>query len=415
MARREICGSRNCRNISTGCYNHQVGFKLSKNVKMLGIVSFLNDASTDMIYPLIPIFLTKVLGASLPMVGLIEGIAESTASLMKVFSGWLSDKLHRRKPLTVLGYALSMISKPLLAFAQAPWHVLLVRFSDRFGKGIRQAPRDALIADSTAQKHLGFAYGFHKALDTLGAVAGPILALILLPLLNNDLRKLFLLSFVAAFLALLALVFFVKEHRAAPRATAFPKLSLKLLPTQYKFFLLAIAIFSIGNFSDSFLFLRAQNVGVAIMLIPILYALANIVFAATATPFGKLADKIGPKKIITAGYLVFALTHVGFAFIASPTMVWLLFPMYGLFSAMTESLQKTITVEISDPQLKGTMLGLMHMTIGLCQLPASVIAGFLAGKISGGAPFLFGSATAVIAAGILIATFVSQRLRKQPQ
>ncbi len=379
--------------------------KLSKNVKALGVVSFLNDASSDMIYPLIPIFLTKVLGATLPMVGLIEGLAESTASLLKVFSGWLSDKLRRRKPLTVIGYSLSAVSKPLLAFAQMPWHVLLVRFSDRFGKGIRQAPRDALIAESTDKKNLGLAYGFHKMMDTLGATAGPLIAVILLPALNDDLRLLFLFSFVASFLAILTLIFFVREKRTGDFSRPLPKLSLKILPRSYKFFLLALAIFSLGNFSDSFLFLRSQNVGISIALIPILYALSNIFFAGFATPFGKLADRIGPYKIIIAGYVIFALTHIGFALFASPITVWFLFPLFGVFSAMTESIQKIVAVQTSDPLIKATSLGFMHTTIGVCQLPASVLAGVLWEKFGPRMPFFFGSMTAIIAALILISVF----------
>lgn len=378
-------------------------------MKALGVVSFLNDASSDMVYPLIPIFLTKTLGASLPMVGLIEGIAESTASLLKVFSGWLSDKLRRRKPLTVLGYGLSMIAKPMLAFAQAPWHVLFVRFSDRFGKGLRQAPRDALIAESTQRTHLGFAYGFHKMMDTLGATAGPLLAMILLPLLNQNIRSLFLLSFVASALALVTLVLFVKEKSASQHSAAFPKLSLKNLPRSYKIFLLAIAVFALGNFSDSFLFLRAQDVGISAVLIPLLYALSNMFFAAFATPMGKLADRIGAPRVIMAGYLIFALTHVGFALFASQNTMWILFPLFGIFSAMTESVQKIIAVQTSDPDLKGTMLGLMHTTVGICQLPASLIAGILWARFGVHMPFFFGSAMAVIAIFLLFAAFYSTK------
>lgn len=379
--------------------------KLSKNVKVLGVVSFLNDASSDMVYPLIPIFLTKTLGASLSMVGLIEGIAESTASLLKVFSGWLSDKLHKRKPLTVAGYGLSMLAKPLLAFAQAPWHVLFVRFSDRFGKGLRQAPRDALIAESTQRAHLGFAYGFHKMMDTLGATIGPLLAMILLPVLNQNIRSLFLLSFVASALALVTLILFVKEKSNSQHSAALPKLSLKNLPRSYKIFLLAIAVFALGNFSDSFLFLRAQDVGISAVLIPLLYALSNLFFATFATPFGKLADRIGAPKIIIAGYFVFALTHAGFALFASPNTMWILFPLFGIFSAMTESVQKIIAVQTSDPDLKGTMLGLMHTTIGICQLPASLAAGILWDRFGVQAPFFFGSSTAIIAILLLCIAF----------
>lgn len=386
--------------------------KLSKNVKALGVVSLLNDASTDMIYPLIPIFLTKVLGASFVSVGIIEGIAESTASLLKVFSGWLSDKLKKRKIITVLGYSLSMFSKPMLAFAQSSWHVLLVRFFDRFGKGIRQAPRDALIAESTDSHMLGYSYGFHKMMDTIGATLGPLLAFLLLPVFNNNLRSLFLFSFVASMLAVLTLITFVKEKKEPAYAPPIHKLSLKSLRPTYKLFLLAIAIFTIGNSSDAFLFLRAQNLGIAAFLIPILYALGNIFFAAFATPFGKLADRIGAGKIFIAGYFVFALTYFGFGFAQSGFWVWVLFPLYGLFSAMTDSIQKTITVKITDPEHKGTMLGLTATTIGIFQLPASVIAGLLWEKIGVSFPFYFGSITAIISALLLSAVFLKTKTQR---
>lgn len=383
--------------------------KLSKNVKALGVVSLLNDASSDMVYPLIPIFLTKTLGASYATVGLIEGIAESTASLLKVFSGWLSDRLRKRKLLIVFGYTLSAVSKPLLAFAQIPLHVLFVRFSDRIGKGLRTAPRDALIAESTDARSLGFAYGFHKAMDTLGATLGPVLAVIILPVLNNNLRTLFLLSFVASALAVLTLIFGVKETTDGAHRPVLPQLSLKLVPGPYRLFLFGIAVFAIANFSDAFLFLRAQEVGVATVLVPVLYALSNIFFAAFAAPIGKIADAIPPHKIMIAGYLVFALTHLGFAYAASPLTMWVLFPMFGLFSAMTDSIQKTITVHSAEPGVRGTLLGLMHTIIGICTFPASVIAGIVSEKFGAGAPFILSSMLAVVAAVILAYAFYSAK------
>lgn len=383
---------------------------LNKNVRALGMVSLLNDASSDMLYPLIPLFLTKTLGASVPFVGLIEGVAQATASIVKLFSGWLSDKLGRRKSLTVIGYALSMISKPLLALATSPWHVLLVRFSDRFGKGIRQAPRDALIAESTPKDILGYAFGFHKMMDTVGATIGPILALILLPILDGNLRALFLLSFVASFFALITLIVFVKEPPLAHRApVSLPKLSWRILPPRYQFFLIAIGVFAIANSSEAFLFLRASDVGVPTMLIPLLYALSNTVFALLATPFGRLADRMSPDIIIRSGFLVFALAYVGFALFATPLTMWLLFPLIGVFSAMTESLQKTINVQITDPRIKGTMLGLMHTITGIGQLPASIIAGLLWGHVGAESPFLFGAGLAIVAALILERCFSSAK------
>ena len=387
--------------------------KIPKNIKALGIVSLLNDASSDMIYPLIPLFLTKTLGASYLTVGIIEGIAESTASLTKVFSGWLSDKLKQRKSITVAGYGLSMFSKPLLALATAPWHVLIVRFSDRFGKGIRQAPRDALIAESAKEGNLGYAFGFHKMMDTIGSALGPLLAMVFLPLFDGNYRSIFLLSFFASLLAITTLIIFVREKKPETSNIPFPKLSLKIIPTTYKLFLLAIAIFALGNCSDAFLFLRAQNVGVNPIYIPALYAIMNICFAALATLFGKLADKIGPGKIMIGGYLVFSLTHFGFANAATSYSIWFLFLMFGVFASMTESIQKTIAVNISNPQLKGTMLGLMHMTIGIFQLPASILAGFFWERFGPATPFLFGSTTSLIAAGVLFAAFLSSKNQKQ--
>lgn len=386
--------------------------KLSKNVKVMGVVSLLNDASTDMIYPLIPIFLTKVLGASFVTVGIIEGIAESTASIMKVISGWLSDKLKNRKRLTVLGYGLSMISKPLLAFAQSSWHVLAVRFFDRFGKGVRQAPRDALIAESSDPAILGYSYGFHKTMDTIGATLGPLLAFLLLPIFNGNLRTLFLFSFVASFFAVLTLIIFVKEKKAKTQKIKIEKLSLKSLPRTYKIFLLGIAIFTIGNSSDAFLFLRAQNLGISAALIPILYALSNVCFAILATPFGRLADKIGAKKVYIGGLIVFAITYAGFAAANAQYLIWILFPAYGLFSAMTDSVQKTITVQIANPAFKGTMLGLTFTTIGLFQLPSSAIAGLLWQKFGVAAPFYFGSVMAIIAAALLSFVFLKTKSQK---
>lgn len=387
--------------------------KIPKNIKALGIVSLLNDASSDMIYPLIPLFLTKTLGASYLTVGIIEGIAESTASLMKVFSGWLSDKLKQRKSLTVVGYGLSMFAKPLLAVATAPWHVLVVRFSDRFGKGIRQAPRDALIAESAKEGNIGYAFGFHKMLDMTGSATGPLLAMIFLPLFDWNYRSVFLLSFFASLFAVTTLIIFVREKKPEISKIPFPKISLKIIPSTYKLFLLALAIFALGNCSDAFLFLRAQNVGVDPIYIPALYAVMNLCFAALAILFGKLSDKIGPGKIMIGGYLVFALTHFGFANAATSFSIWPLFLMFGVFSAMTESIQKTIAVKISDPQLKGTMLGLMHMTIGIFQLPASILAGFFWEKFGPKTPFLFGTTTSLIAAGVMFAAFLSSKRQKQ--
>src|SRR3989338_2991129 len=284
-------------------------FGLSKNVIVMGVVSFLNDLSSDMIFPFIPIFLTSVLGATATFVGLVEGVADSTASILKLFSGRLSDYMRRRKPFVVFGYALSAIAKPILAAASAPWHVLVVRFIDRVGKGTRDAPRDALLSLSTEKKNIGRAFGFHRGMDTLGAAFGPILAFFLLPVLHNDLRTLFLFSFVASFIAVVILKIFVREVRNHADETLRPKIEFKYFGVPFIIFLIAATIFALGRSSDAFLLLRAQGVGFSLMLLPILYFVFNITLALVSTPVGILSDRFGHRNTFMIGMLLFSLTY----------------------------------------------------------------------------------------------------------
>lgn len=378
-------------------------FGVPKNIFYLGLVSLLNDASSDMAYPLIPLFLTKVLGASFGMVGIIEGIAESTASLLKVFSGYWSDKIQKRKGLTVLGYSISAISKPILAYATAPWHVLAVRFSDRFGKGVRTAPRDALIATSVDPSIMGRAFGFHRAMDTLGAVIGPILAFLLLPLVNQNYRTIFLLSFVAAALGVITLTIFVREVKKDNVHDQVPKIGFRMFDRRFKVFLLGVTVFSLGNSSDAFLLLRANNVGLAAALVPLVYLVFNITAAALSTPLGIWSDKFGHRKVIILGFLVFAIAYLGFARVSTTVYLWPLFVLYGVYAALSEGIIRAHTAELVPENIKGTAYGTLHTLTGLALLPAGVIAGYLWQVFGPQFTFYYGTLMAALAVLILMA------------
>jgi len=374
----------------------------SRNVFFVGLTSFFTDISTEMVYPLIPIFLTTVLGAPVAIVGLVEGIAESTASLLKVISGWLSDRTQRRKRLTVLGYGLAAIAKPLLALSFVWWQVLIARFVDRFGKGVRTSPRDALIADSTSSEDYGKAFGFHRGMDTLGAAFGPLIAFAALPLLHNNFRLYFSFAIIPAVIGVAVLALFVKEKVRAAKVENL-RLSLKPFNRQFKLFLLIVLIFTVGNSSDAFLILRANNVGVAVGLIPLVYFVFNTVYALASTPIGALSDRIGRKVVIIAGYLIFAIVYLGFALVKSPFTIWLLFAAYGLYYAFTEGIFKAFTADLVPENLRGTAYGFLSLVLGIALLPASLIAGFLWDKISPSAPFFFGSAVSLIALVLFMA------------
>lgn len=387
---------------------------IKRNVFVLGLVSLFNDISSEMLYPLIPIFLTAVLGAPVAAVGLIEGIAEATASTTKGVSGWLSDRFQRRRPLVTLGYSLSAIAKPLLG-ASTGWPMVLgLRFADRLGKGVRTAARDALIADSSEAQHRGRAFGFHRALDTTGAVIGPLLALALLGVLGEDLRLVFLLAFFPALAGVVLLVWKVRERPRQPAlSNRRPSLRLALLDRRFNIFLLAILVFSLGNSSDVFLILRAKDLGFSTSLAVLAYASYNVVYALASTPAGVISDRIGRKWVMGIGLLVFALVYSGFALAGDPTLVWGLFAVYGFYIAMTEGVGKAFAVDLVPEAVRGTALGTYHMAVGLMSLPASFIAGLLWTFVSPAATFGLGAATAVLAAAILF--FLRAPARGEPR
>jgi len=382
---------------------------IPKNVIWLGFVSFFNDVASEMIYPLVPIFLTGVLGAPVAIVGLIEGIAESTASVLKIVSGWLSDKFQQRKSFVIAGYSFSAISKILLSLAFAWPFVLFARFIDRFGKGTRTSPRDALIAESSDTSARGRSFGFHRALDTLGAVAGPLLALLAIRYLDNNFRLIFFLAFIPAFIGILLLLFFVQEKKK--EANSFPAFNFnwRELNPSFKIFLFISFIFALGNSSDAFLILRAQNLGLSLSLVVLVYVLFNFTYALFSMPAGIISDKIGPKKVLLAGFLLFSIIYLFFGLANSGLSLWFLFPFYGIYMALTEGVGKAYISNLVAIEKTGTAFGVYQTTIGLCTFFASLIAGLLWTYIGVSAPFIFGSLIAGISA--LLFVVLERRMR----
>ena len=374
-----------------------------KNVFFAGLVSFFMDISSEMIYPLVPLFLSNVLGVNKSVIGLIEGIAESTASLLKVFSGWFSDRIGNRKWLMAVGYGISTLSRPFVALATGWQQVLGSRFIDRFGKGVRTAPRDAIIAESADKTHLGRAFGFHRAMDTMGAVVGPALAFFLLGILSNDYRKVFWLSMIPGVIAVLLIIFFITEKKKAFAAHADrPKLTIKHFDWRFKFFVIIAALFAVGNSSDVFLILRAEQKGVHTVMIPVIYLLFNLVYSLSAIPAGMAADKFGKKRVILLGFILFAALYYGFAVAGSATAIWVLFGLYGLFMGLTEGIQKAFLATIIPQDFKATAFGVYNTVVGLAMFPASLIGGWLWDHVSPSATFYFGAITAAVSAVLFI-------------
>ena len=377
-------------------------FGISKNVFVLGLVSFFNDVASEMIYPIVPIFLTSVLGAPVAIVGLIEGIAESTASLLKAVSGWLSDKLQKRKPFVVAGYSFSAISKILLSLAFSWPFVLFARFVDRFGKGTRTSARDALIAESSDTSTRGKSFGFHRAIDTLGAVVGPLIALLAIHFLDNNFRLIFFLAFIPACIGILLLLFFVKERKKEANISPALNLSWRNLDPSFKIFLLISFVFALGNSSDAFLILRAQNLGLSVALVVLAYVIFNFTYAIFSIPAGIISDKIGPKKVLFSGFLLFSIIYLFFGLTNNSLILWFLFPFYGIYMALTEGVGKAYISNLVPQEKTGTAFGVYQTTIGLCTFFASLIAGLLWTYIGVSAPFIFGSVMAIISAFLFV-------------
>ncbi len=353
---------------------------LSKNVRNLGWVSLFNDASSEMIYPLLPLFLTQVLGAGVVFVGLIEGIAESVSSFLKLVSGWLSDRFGKRKEMIVFGYSLPAITRPLIALATAPFHILLLRFFDRVGKGMRTSPRDALLSKSCGETERGKAFGFQRAMDHAGAIIGPLVASLLLATVTTNLRTIFLLAFLpslATVWILLRGVADVKDNGSTPSVGSPPKLQWKGWSRKFKFFLVIVTLFTLGNSSDAFLLLRAKDVGIDPVAIPILWVALHVSKMIFSVPGGSLSDRMGRRGIMITAWTVYGLVYMGFAFASKPYHIWLLFFIYGLFFGLSEGTERAWVADLVEESKRGMAYGVYHFFIGISALPASLLMGFL--------------------------------------
>lgn len=381
-------------------------------------MSLLNDAASEMIFPLLPLFLVSTLGAGPAFLGLVEGVAETTASMVKLAGGWLSDRLRRRKPWIVWGYGVAAVVRPAVALATLPWHVLAVRFTDRLGKGVRTAPRDALLAASVPPSRRGTAFGVHRAADHVGAVIGPLLAAGLLLLFPGELRLVFALSLVPGMLAVLIVLARVREvvpaappihdddpapgpPAPAPSSLARSRPGTALSPA-FRRYIAVLALFTLGNASDAFLLLRAQDLGVGVAAIPLLWGALHVSKSLWNVVGGALADRLGSHSAIVGGWAVYALTYAGFALADAAWHVWALFLLYGLFYGLTEAPEKALVAGLSGAERRGTAYGAYHFAIGLAALPASVLFGAVWQTWGATAAFLLGAGIGVAAAALLV-------------
>lgn len=403
--------------------------KLGRNVIGLGAVSLFTDVSTEMIYPLLPIFLAGVLGANASFIGAIEGAAETTASLLKLLSGWWSDKIKSRKPFVVVGYLIASIARPFTAAAHSATQVLAIRVTDRVGKGLRTSPRDALLADSAPSDARGLAYGFHAAADNTGAVLGPLIAFLLLKLNGvgaldasrrlsahdeHVIRSVFWLSAIPAAMAMLVLIVVVREVKRKDAKTQHPETPGQggKLSSRFWMYLTVVLLFTLGNSTDAFLLLRANQLGVPVALAPILWAVLNFVKAATGTYGGQLSDRLGRKPLIVGGWLLYAGVYFAFAWAGAPWQAWALFAVYGIFYGMTEGTEKALVADIVPAFRRGAAFGWYNLAIGLGALPASLLFGWIWDRSGSATAFVFGATLALIAALLMAFVAPSARLNE---
>jgi MFS family permease len=384
-------------------------------VVVLGLVSFFTDVSSEMIVPVRILFLVVALHTPLALAGLIEGVAESTASLLKVVSGRLSDRVSSRKPLILFGYGLSNTAKPILALVSSWPAALGLIFLDRVGKGVRGSPRDAMMADSTPAQYRGKAFGFHRSMDTLGAAVGPLATYLVLLMSNNDLRAVFGWTAVPGVLSVLVIVLFLRE-RAKPKTAAAeapveakkeaapaPKIKASQLGWTFWMFTAISTVFALGNSSDAFIFLRTADLENSLLLVPLLYFGYNIVYAVLATPLGVLSDRFGRLPVLVSGYVAFALVYAGWAAATQAWNAWALYLVYGIYAAATEGVAKAFVTDMVPRSVRGTALGWFNGVTGLAALPGNLIAGWLWSVVGPTATFTYGAWLAAIAVGLTIA------------
>ena len=389
--------------------------QLPRNIVAIGVVSLLNDASSEIIYPLLPIFLSVTLGAPPAFIGLIEGAAESVSSLLKLPAGYLSDRIARRKALVVSGYALASFARPLLAFATNQYQALVIRLADRVGKGIRTAPRDAMIADAADLHERGLAFGFHRAMDHAGAVFGPLLGFLILLLVTanrnspsaGDFSKIFLVASIPALASVLVALFFVRESSQlaspASRGLVEPsRLSLRGFDRNFKRFLFIVALFTLSNSSDAFLLLRARTAGVAVVAIPLLWAALHASKVLSSLFGGDLSDRLGRRRLIVSGWVLYAAVYAGFAFVGSPVSVWTLFVVYGIYFGLAEGAEKALVADLVRPEQRGTAYGLYNLAFSITVLPASLLMGAVWSWQGPRAAFVLGASLGACAALLLL-------------
>jgi MFS family permease len=388
--------------------------RLGRNVIALAAVSFLTDVSSEMIYPLLPVFLTSVLGANASFIGAIEGAAETTAALLKLASGWWSDRVRRRKPLVLAGYAIASAMRPLVAIATSAVQVLGIRVADRVGKGIRNAPRDALIAESVDPSIRGRAFGFHRAADHAGGVVGPLIAFAVLTYHVAALRTVFWLAAIPGALSVLVVAFGVRDiPRAAPAHGGGPDLK-QPLGGHFWRVLAVIFVFTLGNSTDAFLLLRANQLGVPVALAPILWAALHVVKSASSTPGGGLSDRIGRRPTLIMGWLLYAVVYLGFALASTAWQAWALFGVYGLYFGLTEGSERALVADLVAPERRGTAFGWYNLAIGLGALPASLLFGVVWDRAGASRAFEMGAALALVAAIGLVAVSSARQQQRLP-
>lgn len=394
---------------------------LSRNVKTLASVSFFTDVASEMIYPLLPLFLSTVLGTSAVALGVIEGLAESVSSLLRLPAGWYSDRIKKRKPLVLFGYFVAAVSRPLIGIAQSSGQVLAIRLADRFGKGVRTAPRDALIADSVLPSQRGYAYGVHRAADNLGAVAGPLIAWAVLTLGWVELRELFLWAAVPGLVSVVLVLMFVKESSVAvpveregnatagnapvePGSAAVDPLPPSAVPLGRTFwrYLFVLFVFTLSTSTDAFLLLRASQLGVPTALVPILWALLHVVKSSSAVIGGALSDRVGRRPLILGGWTVYAVVYLGFALASVQWHAWALFVVYGLYFGATEGTEKAFVADLVPAARRGTAFGWFNAALGLGALPASVLFGIVWERVGAAAAFMMGAGVAATATLLLV-------------
>lgn len=394
--------------------------RLPRNVFAISLVSLLNDASSEIIYPLLPLFLATTLNASPAIIGTIEGAAESVSSLLKLFAGYFSDKRGKRKGLVVFGYTLASVMRPLLAFAGTWYQVLAIRLTDRVGKGIRSAPRDAMIADAAEAKERGIAFGFHRAMDHAGAVIGPLLSFALIYLIagnrnqptTGDFTLIFLFASIPALFAVIVVSFFVREsgvHRkSGDEILEKPTLSMRGFDGNFKKFLAIIALFTLSNSSDAFLLLRAREAGVSVATIPLLWAALHASKVISSLIGGDLSDRVGRKTLIASGWLLYAAVYLGFAFVSSVGWAWALFLIYGIYFGLAEGAEKALVADLVRPEQRGTAYGLYNLAFGITVFPASLLMGALWNWRGAMTAFIVSAGIGAVAALLLLSTVNAQ-------